>query len=102
MELSELLKNNTKSIQDLLHHELSEFALAHILATLPEGEDLLREMENMIYKRTAYTVQGIFDEVSPTMDWEQNHQTIQLFVHEQTQEALADLKEKIYWWKRKI
>lgn len=105
---TEILEKNAKGVQDLLHHELSAFALAHILATYPQPEIILQEIETMLYKRVVGIVQDIFEAILADMDLEQAltqdttamRASIQTFINEQVKLTCKDLKEKIKWWKK--
>ncbi len=107
MTLEALLEKNTKGIQDLLHHELSELAIAHALACLPQPDIALKAIEAMLYKRVVNIVQGIFEELLSTIELEETlqydlhkvRQTIQLFVNERVKETCKQVREKIKWWK---
>lgn len=110
MQLDELLERNTKGVQDLLHHELSALALAQVLFASPQPENLLQDIENMLYKRVVSTVEGIFEVILSEMDLEQAltydtqaiRTSIQTFVDAQVKLTCTDLKDKMLWWKKKL
>lgn len=106
--LETLLQQNTKGIQDLLHHEVSSLALASMLANIPETEPILQAIENLLYKRVVQIVQGILEDILAQISLEESlaynmadmRQTVQLFVNEQVKDLLVDLREKVKWWKQ--
>jgi|GEM_PF-3098567 len=109
MALQELLEKNLKGVRDLLHHEVSAFALAHSLSLLPGSEVVLKEIESKLYKHVVNIVQDIFQQLLTSIDLEETlqydtqqvRQTIQLFVNEQVKETCLQLHQKIQWWKKK-
>lgn len=109
MPIEDLLAQNTKGVTDLLHHEVSELALAYTLSSLPQTEAVLQEIETLLYKRVVNIVQDIFEQILASLELEESltynmgdmRQNIQLFVNEKVKDTMTNLHTKIKWWEKK-